>query len=186
MRKILVVLLTSLFVASFTTAVFAKNEIKKTEMSSRGYCGDGILNGNEECDGNDLNFTTCSHLKGGEGKLSCQPNCLYDISGCGKSGMAAEVNTRIGGLAEMCSCDCDSQRCSKDCSDINNGATCSFDCDNACVCKCEGNLMAHVENCGINCVAVTSISGHPDVECALSNCKVLAAISPNIGSLLLP
>lgn len=189
MRKINFLLLSCLFMASFTTVVLAKTEVKKTDnvgAMGRGYCGDGILNGNEECDGNDLNFTSCSHLNGGEGTLRCQSNCIYDISGCtNTTAMTAEVNRQIGGLAEVCSCSCDSQRCNGGCSEAgNDGTACLFDCKNDCVCNCEGKLFAHIDNCAVNCVAVTSVSGHPDVECNLSGCDLIAAISPNIGSML--
>jgi len=52
-------------------------------------CGDGILSGNEECDGADFNGQDCASLGYGEGVLGCYPSgstendaCTFDISQC--------------------------------------------------------------------------------------------------------
>ena len=49
------------------------------------YCGDGILNGTEQCDGTIFSpGATCVLLVGfgSTGKLACTPNCTYDTSSC--------------------------------------------------------------------------------------------------------
>lgn len=56
-----------------------------SEDSSTGLqpiCGDGIIEGNETCDGTNLNGETCPSLKFDSGELLCGSGCSFDISGC--------------------------------------------------------------------------------------------------------
>lgn len=46
-------------------------------------CGDGVINGTEECDGTALGVSTCStvgEFNGGE--LACSSDCTFDVSAC--------------------------------------------------------------------------------------------------------
>lgn len=45
-------------------------------------CGDEIVNAPEQCDKTNLNGQTCMTLTGGDGELSCFPDCRFDTSGC--------------------------------------------------------------------------------------------------------
>lgn len=45
-------------------------------------CGDGIVEGGEECERENLNGKTCENLGYGEGSLTCDIACSFDISGC--------------------------------------------------------------------------------------------------------
>ncbi|HOE82652.1 MAG TPA: hypothetical protein PK329_06805, partial [Myxococcota bacterium] len=47
-----------------------------------GVCGDGILDGGEQCDGTNLNGHTCVTLGFGGGELGCSSLCRFDTSGC--------------------------------------------------------------------------------------------------------
>jgi hypothetical protein len=48
-----------------------------------GYCGDGVINGIEECDGNALGSATCLQFGAPQpGGLACGSNCKLDPSGC--------------------------------------------------------------------------------------------------------
>lgn len=176
------------FVLCLIAFFITQSLVAKTEIAARGYCGDGIMNGTEECDGHDLNFTECSKLKGGDGLLACQPNCTYDISNCSGNGqgLADNINDRIGGLAEVCKCNCNSSTCAGGCQGIENNSTCRFNCDNDCLCQCEGKTSAHIEQCEVLCVGVTSILGYPEIECTLSECDLITSISPNIGDMVVP
>jgi formylglycine-generating enzyme required for sulfatase activity len=49
------------------------------------YCGDGIKNNGEACDGTDLGGATCASATGdanASGSLSCTPGCKFDLSSC--------------------------------------------------------------------------------------------------------
>ena len=45
-------------------------------------CGNGVLDGFEECDGTNLRGETCSSLGLESGSLSCSSSCTFDTSGC--------------------------------------------------------------------------------------------------------
>ena len=45
-------------------------------------CGDGVVQSPEECDGQDLNGTTCVDFGFAGGVLTCDPTCRLDTSGC--------------------------------------------------------------------------------------------------------
>lgn len=46
-------------------------------------CGDGIIDGNEACDGNNLGGNTCADFPGySSGVLGCTPDCKYDFIAC--------------------------------------------------------------------------------------------------------
>lgn len=46
------------------------------------YCGDGIKNLSEQCDGADFGGATCSSLGQGSGSLACNANCTYNTNNC--------------------------------------------------------------------------------------------------------
>ncbi|MCL4384222.1 hypothetical protein M1116_02120 [Patescibacteria group bacterium] len=46
-------------------------------------CGDGIVEGSEDCEGNNLNGATCRNQGYGPGTLACDIACSYDFSRCG-------------------------------------------------------------------------------------------------------
>jgi hypothetical protein len=45
-------------------------------------CGNGVIEGNEECDSQDLNQQTCETLGASGGTLTCTVQCTYDLTGC--------------------------------------------------------------------------------------------------------
>ena len=55
-------------------------------VCSGSVCGNGIIEGLEQCDGANLNDATCSSLGGGRGNLSCTSRCSFDLSRCSGSG----------------------------------------------------------------------------------------------------
>lgn len=48
-------------------------------------CGDGVINGAEQCDGMQLGGKTCILLGFSGGTLACTSNCTFDTSGCTSS-----------------------------------------------------------------------------------------------------
>jgi Protein of unknown function (DUF1566) len=58
-----------------------------------GYCGDGTVSGDEQCDGTDLNGGTCVTAGLGSGTLACGPGCRYDTSGCTEGKFPASGQT---------------------------------------------------------------------------------------------
>ena len=46
-------------------------------------CGNGVVDGGEQCDGGNLNGFSCTDLGYAGGTLACDPvTCTYDASGC--------------------------------------------------------------------------------------------------------
>ena len=62
-------------------------------------CGDGVIDGDEECDGSELSNESCVRLGLGPGPLGCKANCQFDLTGCGPSELCG--NGDIDG-AEQC------------------------------------------------------------------------------------
>src|SRR3989344_1692194 len=58
------------------------NCIGQPSICTSQICGNGIIEGNEECEGGNLNGETCQSLGLVSGAISCSFLCLYDISGC--------------------------------------------------------------------------------------------------------
>jgi len=49
-------------------------------------CGNGIREGNEQCDGSDLGGQTCQSRGYASGSLSCNTNCIFNTSQCTSGG----------------------------------------------------------------------------------------------------
>lgn len=45
-------------------------------------CGNGVIEGSEQCDGTNLGGATCESLGYGAGTLGCSSQCRYDVAGC--------------------------------------------------------------------------------------------------------
>jgi len=56
-----------------------------SQCSASPFCGDGVVNGTEQCDGSDLGGATCATVvgSGSTGTLACNPDCTFDTSQCG-------------------------------------------------------------------------------------------------------
>ena len=68
-------------------------------------CGDGLAEGPEECDGNDIP-SSCADLGFADGELKCTGECTFDESLCCKGPQAPCVDA-----SECCSQTCNAQAC---------------------------------------------------------------------------
>lgn len=59
-------------------------------------CSNGVREGDEQCDGDDLGGQTCSGLGYGGGTLSCKADCTFDTSGCTGGGGGGWVPPPVG------------------------------------------------------------------------------------------
>jgi len=58
------------------------------------YCGNGIVDGNDQCDSDDLDEQTCEGLGfAGGGTLGCTEDCKFDTSGCQFTCQAVNLGT---------------------------------------------------------------------------------------------
>lgn len=54
----------------------------RTQVYSSNTCGDGVRQGNEECDGSDLGGASCNDAGCSSGSVTCTSSCTLDYSGC--------------------------------------------------------------------------------------------------------
>ncbi len=62
-------------------------------------CGDSVVDPGEDCDGENLEGSTCESLGLGEGTLGCNADCTFDTTGC-EHGSVCGNNVREG--EELC------------------------------------------------------------------------------------
>ena len=74
-------------------------------------CGNGVVETNEECDGADLDDTTCASFGFDGGVLACLPGCTYDTSGCNMAPACGDGQLNVD-LGESCDCGMGGMPCS--------------------------------------------------------------------------
>lgn len=172
------------FVIPFANAADSKPD----SVKARGYCGDGVINGNEDCDGNDLKIRSCKVLNGGEGELKCQSNCVYDISSCNNATTLANlINARVGGIVETCKCKFSRKNCDGGCAPrgYNVGASrCQYRCEQDVDCNCGDLLKTYVDRCDFECDCQTTPDGTPQCVCSQNQCDLVVATNTHIGTIL--
>ena len=81
--KILYPLLPFLTLFIFSNSVYAQAPTSFVSISVKlSLCGDYTIEGPEECEGEDLNGTTCESLGFQEGSLTCDPACSFNTFLC--------------------------------------------------------------------------------------------------------
>jgi hypothetical protein len=71
-------------------------------------CGDGVLNGTEECDGADLGGSACTDFGHPGGVLLCTAGCMFDTSACSVCGNGTAEDGEECDGADFDGADCDS------------------------------------------------------------------------------
>ncbi len=65
-----------------STSVTTTTTVATTTGSSMPGCGNGLVDGTDQCDGFDLDGQTCASLGFEGGGLDCSASCTFDTSGC--------------------------------------------------------------------------------------------------------
>ena len=143
-------------------------------------CGNGVAEGDEECDLTDLRSNICADLvTGSSGTLSCTAYCRFDTSGCRMCGDG------VRNFGEGCDCGTDPLWLPHDCTDINGGpnANCDTHCQKLAYCG-DGVVDTGEEcDCGENPmnlpVGCDDINGGPNANCG-SDCMAGACVGPGV------
>lgn len=90
-----------LLITSKTVPVYANNldYLKATVRIS--ICGNGIIDGGEDCEGENLNSQTCQSLGFDSGDLTCDIACSFDIFNCSYISEKAPTKTTNNELISM-------------------------------------------------------------------------------------
>ena len=100
-------------------------------------CGDGSLEGFEQCDGANLNNTTCADLCYDGGTLSCANWCELDTTQCTGTGPVCGNGTVEGGI------------CGEECDGTNfDGQTCTSLNHDGGTLSCTANCQFNFSGCG--------------------------------------
>lgn len=88
----------ALNVGMATGSISCAADCSKIDTSRCIFCGDGIRNGNEECDGSDMKYASCAEVPGfASGTLQCNlSTCKLNYSGCVSSCLEGEVSCGSG------------------------------------------------------------------------------------------
>lgn len=145
-----------------------------------GFCGDGIINGpNEDCDQGAIQNTACADYNGTSGVVTCQQNCLYDMSDC----ITPAVDTKIGGSAETCNCNCTTSFCKGGCitTGITGQSSCIHVCDNGCDCLCGKRQQAKLERFEFRCGCIVSADGTPNCTCNADSAQLTVTLVKHLS-----
>ncbi len=134
-------------------------------------CGDGLVNGDEVCDGTDLSDATCQSEGFGEGPLACADDCLsFDTTGCWTCGDGLVNGDEVCDGTDLSNATCRSQgfrggtlACANDC--LSFDTTGCWKCGDG-ICSHDQGEMA--EDCPDDCkiASVALGAGH---TCVLTN-----------------
>ena len=127
-------------------------------------CGDGVLDGTEECDGTEFGDATCADFDFAFGALACDDACRIDTSGCGTLGACGDGTVDDG----------------EECDDGNNsdGDGCAFDC----VTEYCGDGIVHTaldEDCDVGSVLATECAGGVGYSLCTDTCTLDGPTCPD-------
>lgn len=127
----------SLFVMAALAVCLAGGCAKDKTIVEDPECGDGVQEGTEQCDGNDLGTGTCPALGFETGILTCDDNCLFDASHC--EDIARDCGNGALDGNEAC-----------DDANLTNGDGCDFNCNVEAGFECAGepSVCTGGDTCG--------------------------------------
>ena len=144
-------------------------------------CGNGAVEGDEECDGADLNGATCASLGFATGSVGCTTSCEYNTGFCQSTcNHACESvgDTRCSGNSlEICATNAQSCRSweqatdcttnSQVCDDSSGSAVCADSCSDACTLddrRCTVNMLQRCQTGENGCAQWKDMQ-----DCTLTN-----------------
>ncbi len=109
--------------SSYSGGTIACNIDCTPDLSACTYCGDGVLNDDEDCDGNDVGGRSCTDVgdyTGGD--LGCLSNCRFNVNSCTYCGDGARNGNEACEGVDVAGLDCSDfsfsggpLRCDSDC-----------------------------------------------------------------------
>lgn len=80
-----IIILSGIYLYLFTNLNLKSEKVKGDSITFHlaiSLCGNGVVEGSEDCEGGDLNGGSCTELGYAGGVLSCDPSCTYDLTDC--------------------------------------------------------------------------------------------------------
>lgn len=129
------------------------------------WCGDGVKNGEEDCEGSDFGDETClSRGFLGGGDLGCNADCTADESGCVGPQCGVQAPPADPMCPAVCTGGCTTDTCNVDCiGDFMNDAcnNTTIDCPDGWICNvtCDRGCDGLVVNCDDDSVCSVTCDG---------------------------
>lgn len=158
-------------------------------------CGDGVIEGLEECEGEDFRGLTCADFDAVVGSLTCDASCRIDSRGCVEPGCGndfLEPDTEECDGTDFGDATCASRGFAG--GDLGCTAECGFD-DSACVAPgCENGIKEPDEDCewfegvpdlfGATCGSLGFVADQGAVTCDRATCSydTSSCVEPGCGN----
>jgi len=149
------------------TAIYVAN-FRPTATS----CGNGLLDGTEECDGVNLNGASCSTFGHQQGTLSCTSGCTIDASNCSTCGNGLREGGETCDGADVAGLSCADFGCTG-----AGSLGCSAVCDGFDLSGCSGcPVCDHDGICefGESCAGCADCLSAPGAQCGDGLCNIQA------------
>jgi len=124
-----------------------------------GLCGNGILEGQEDCDGSNLNGESCFSLGFAGGTLVCTGGCLFNTVNCTGGGTCGDDTCGESESCSTCPTDCGSCCGDGTCAGGETCSTCPSDCG-GCGGSCGDFVCSGTETCSSCAVDCGSCCGN--------------------------
>ncbi|MBU1104057.1 MAG: hypothetical protein KJ600_05875, partial [Nanoarchaeota archaeon] len=107
-----------------TISITEEEAVVQIDIADEGYCGDGIINDNEVCDGTNLNGETCIAQGFEAGELGCREDCLaFDTYQCAQIPECRDgVDNDLDGVIDLEDSGCSDSEDDDDETDCGDGS----------------------------------------------------------------